>query len=977
MDFPKKYTHQSIQQELLARQKRAKLFGNKDIKKPGEKWSIALLSGPILLSPVTTSYSQLLQTIKEDALARYFRILGKQVRFCPRFSYETGNHQEEDKKKMTINQRSKNIEKQKERWVKQMMRLGIGFDEKQCISMISPMTTRSLRNTIDYYMQQGRIQDDMAINYRSNLRQTNISPEDIVWKKVRGNIYNIRYFVDTKNITFVVGTNSPETIFGDVALAVHPEDRRYKKLIGHKVIIPIINKTIPIIGEESIDITKNNGIMRVTPCHDTRSLGIAQKHNLKVNTFAIDHNGCFTKLAGDFGEKKVVDFLDNILQNLEDIHNLESVHQEEYEIPTDKTSGEKLQPILSQQRFFVVPTDEKKLAEQGTIMQEINIQPAMYHQLWEKTSDNQANIHRPISQKDNIGIPLPVRENKEDSYFVGEYDIINASGKKAKGKKIIPALLLFNLIADNQLSELFNIENLIEILLSPGEDQRNIGEMYMAAFEVDLPRWYKTEINEFYKLFEYAEKEKGLTNYEKFSIQLTDILEKTFGVTNKKWGRYFFDISVIMGSKQELTASTEKCENTLATSIILTQQSGILEEKRAERTIFLGTEKEKSIIVKTNILGKLRKSHTPLQDIFLFPENKPCKIDLWEELIQQRGSDNVRLQSILQDIWEINRLTNEDSEKQAALLNKIRNACRYVWTNFIDNKKRGKDGIRNIEEIGAYLEKRVSKMEPNEYRMLCRIKDLYEELEENVDKNNVAQISAKIIDCIKRDFCDKYLEIIKIRNSEITEKVAIFCVGMFMQILHPIVPFLSEKIRNLFWFEWYIGAQKYTTFLEKSTKNYKTQLFMDIVDKFIALREKAQQPKHEKVDICFHASMDFIHYIKENEDIVAKLVNTQQINYIDNEKELSKYETDSIIDVTIGLRTIGKVLKPVDGKELRVKQLQEKQEQLQGLRNLTAKLSLDKKNKKIIDKKKDEMNELKKDIEKLEFEIKKSKMNEK
>lgn len=152
---------------------------------------------------------------------------------------------------------------------------------------------------------------------------------------------------------------------------------------------------------------------------------------------------------------------------------------------------------------------------------------------------------------------------------------------------------------------------------------------------------------------------------------------------------------------------------------------------------------------------------------------------------------------------------------------------------------------------------------------------------------------------------------------------------------------------------------------------------MDIIDKFIALKEKAQQPKHQKVDICFHASMDFIHYIKENEDIIAKLINTQQINYIDNEKELGKYEIDSIIDVTIGLRTIGKSLKPVDGKELRVKQLQEKQEQLQGLRNLTAKLSLDKKNKKIIDKKKDEMNELKKDIEKLEFEIKKSKMNEK
>jgi valyl-tRNA synthetase len=152
---------------------------------------------------------------------------------------------------------------------------------------------------------------------------------------------------------------------------------------------------------------------------------------------------------------------------------------------------------------------------------------------------------------------------------------------------------------------------------------------------------------------------------------------------------------------------------------------------------------------------------------------------------------------------------------------------------------------------------------------------------------------------------------------------------------------------------------------------------MDIVDKFSLLREKVQQAKHQKVDICFNASMDFIHYIKENEDIIGKLINTDQINYLDNEKGLSSYETDSIIDVTIGLKSIGKPIKQVDNKEIRTKELQRKQEQLQEIRNLTAKLSLDKKNKRIIEKKKEEMVELKKNIEKLDFEIKKSKMNEK
>ena len=152
---------------------------------------------------------------------------------------------------------------------------------------------------------------------------------------------------------------------------------------------------------------------------------------------------------------------------------------------------------------------------------------------------------------------------------------------------------------------------------------------------------------------------------------------------------------------------------------------------------------------------------------------------------------------------------------------------------------------------------------------------------------------------------------------------------------------------------------------------------MDIIDKFTALREKTGQAKHQKVDICFHASMDFIHYIKENEDIVTKLINTDQINYVDNEKNLASYETDSIIDVTIGLRIIGKPIKVVANKEIRSKELIKKQEKLQEIRSLTSKLSLDKKNKRLIEKKKEEMQELKKEIETLEFEIKKSKMNEK
>lgn len=975
MDFPKKYTHQSIQQDHFV-QKKIKFFGIKDIKKAGQKNTINLVSCPILLTSNSTPYDQLIQTVNEDCIAKYFRLLGKQTRYCPRFGYQTGNHEIENKK-IWYGQWITQMKRERDTWIKLMIQLGVYFDPKESFSLLEAMTTRKIRNHIDYYMQQWWIKDDIAINYRSNKRQTNISSEEITRKITRWPIYHIRYFVDTKNITVVVATHSPETIFGDVALAVHPEDKRYKKLIGKKVIIPMINKPIPIIWETTIDITKHGGIMRVSPCHDAQSLAIAQKHGLPTNTFAIDHHACFTKLAGDFGGKKVDDFLGNILQNLSDIHNLESTQEQEYPVPTDKTSWEILQPILSQQWSFVVPDAYTSEANHDQLMKDVNIQPAMYHELWQKSAANQTYMHRPISQKDDIGIWLPVRENEEDSYFVWEYDIISIAKKKAKHKKIIPALLLFNLIADRRIDQAFSIDEFVQTILTVEESDKPLGELYIDAFSKDFPRGYSSEINEFLKLFSYINKDAAwLHNYEKFSTQLANILENTLAVVNKKWWRYFFDIASIMGSKEPLTASTEKCENSLITSIMIAQQSWVFEEKQAEKSIFLWTEKERNTIIKTNILSKVQKKHIPLQDIFIFEEHKPCKPGVIGELLQEWGSDNIRLQCISQEMWEMKSLTINDAQTYDGLLNKIWNASRYVRANFIHMAKKKKWHTSDLEEMGLYLENHIKKMDTHDYRILCRIKELYSEIGEYVEKNNIAWLHEKIIDCIKRDFCDKYLEIIKIQQSDLTDKIAIFCIWMFMQILYPIIPFLTEKIRTLLAFDGDIGSQRYTSFLEKYNKNYKTQLFMDIIDKFNGLRDRIQQAKHEKVDICIHASMDFIQYIKDHEDIVKKIVNAEHISYLDNERDLYTYETEHIIDVTIGIRLIGKVLKPTNNQTTIYKELQQKEEQLQDMRNLTAKLSLDKSNKKIVEKKKEEMSQLKKDIEKLEFEIKKNKINE-
>lgn len=101
-----------------------------------------------------------------------------------------------------------------------------------------------------------------------------------------------------------------------------------------------------------------------------------------------------------------------------------------------------------------------------------------------------------------------MRETKAETHILSEQTILKLPNKKTKNKKIIPTLLLYNIIADQLLTTHFAIDELTEILLTPSQGNKYLGEYYMEIFANELPRGYKTEINEFLKLFTYANKEK-------------------------------------------------------------------------------------------------------------------------------------------------------------------------------------------------------------------------------------------------------------------------------------------------------------------------------------------------------------------------------------------------------------------------------------------------------------------------------------
>lgn len=177
--------------------------------------------------------------------------------------------------------------------------MGASLDWSREEFTLSERLSRAVRKSFSNLYNQGKIYEGTRIVNWSVGTQSVISDIEIEYEEEEGNLYYLKYFIEGKGEAITIATTRPETIFADVAVAVSPHDKRYKKLVGKKVLIPIINRPIPIIVDESVDMTFGTGALKVTPTHDPVDFDIGQRHNLPMDIFALDRKGRFTKAAGE------------------------------------------------------------------------------------------------------------------------------------------------------------------------------------------------------------------------------------------------------------------------------------------------------------------------------------------------------------------------------------------------------------------------------------------------------------------------------------------------------------------------------------------------------------------------------------------------------------------------------------------------------------------------------------------------------
>ena len=234
-------------------------------------------------------------TTMQDIIIRYKRMQGFDTLWLPGMDHAgiaTQAKIDQQLKSMGINPR----EIGRDAWLKvawdwkeeyattirdQWAKLGLSLDYTKERFTLDDGLSKAVRKVfIDLYNQGLIYRGERIINWDPDA-MTALSNEEVVYKDVEGSFYHIKYFIEGTNDYLEIATTRPETMFGDTAVAVNPADERYKHLIGKKVILPLVNKTIPIIGDEHADPEFGTGVVKITPAHDPNDFEVGNRHNLE------------------------------------------------------------------------------------------------------------------------------------------------------------------------------------------------------------------------------------------------------------------------------------------------------------------------------------------------------------------------------------------------------------------------------------------------------------------------------------------------------------------------------------------------------------------------------------------------------------------------------------------------------------------------------------------------------------------------
>ncbi len=271
--------------------------------------------------------------------------------------------------------------------LKQLRKLGASCDwERTCFTMDNPRTEGVIKVFCDLY-EKGKIYRGVRMVNWDPSAQTALSDEEVVYKESHGKLYHLRYMIEGTGDYLVVATTRPETILGDTALCVNPDDERYKSLPdGVRVIVPLVGRSIPVIRDSYVDIGFGTGALKVTPAHDVNDYMLGEKYALETIDIFND-DGTVNDKVGLYAGMDRFECRRVIEKDLEAAGLLEKVEDYTNNVGFSERTGVAIEPKLSMQWFLSM----KELAEPATkaVMEDtIKFVPAKYKNTYRHWMEN-------------------------------------------------------------------------------------------------------------------------------------------------------------------------------------------------------------------------------------------------------------------------------------------------------------------------------------------------------------------------------------------------------------------------------------------------------------------------------------------------------------------------------------------------------------------------------------------------------------